>query len=461
MHGVLRVPAHVWIIVLAVALAAPVRSFGTPEFPREPFTQAFEVTAYYSPKPQQCCYVRGGVRADKTLNGDGVRTADGTPVRPGIIAAPARYPFGTRITLPGLGTFTVHDRGGAIRERGDGVHRLDIWVGEGEEGLARALALGALRIEGTVYPVGTGQPRESVSLASLPAPRERLLPYLVAGSDLMSVHPKLGDRNLSSALLQERLRDVGYFRHAVTGFYGPATQESLRAFIRDFDLSDSPDALSAETAAFILAAAARGRARQPVDSFVDPRSSADAIAQAQRLLRFLGYYDGRTDGRYTDGLFAAILKFQQDNALVGTEQDPGAGRIGPLTQRRIRVRWNRELVRALAEGRYLALRMIDDAIAARGEHVEEYLGEGANGAQVRLLQRLLAAGGFFPPEEINGNFGPLTQQAVLAYQLARGIVRSAEDTGAGYVGPATMRTLRGERNREAYVKVRGEGWGAL
>lgn len=62
----------------------------------------FTITAYYSPLPDQCCYVRGSFEADKVLNGAGIHGADGTNVYPGMIAAPASYPFGTRVELPGM-----------------------------------------------------------------------------------------------------------------------------------------------------------------------------------------------------------------------------------------------------------------------------------------------------------------------------------------------------------------------
>src|SRR3989338_1176501 len=118
----------------------------------EPFAQDITITAYYSPLPDQCCYVRGSFAADIELNGKGTHSADGTAVYAGMAAAPPTYPFRTRIELPGIGTVTVHDRGGAIQEWKDS-HRIDIWVGSGEEGLARALAFGVRRVRATVYPV--------------------------------------------------------------------------------------------------------------------------------------------------------------------------------------------------------------------------------------------------------------------------------------------------------------------
>jgi len=122
--------------------------------------------------------------------------------------------------------------------------------------------------------------------------------------------------------------------------------------------------------------------------------------------------------------------------------------------------WNKKLVTKRAET-YLDLRKIDHITASRGERLENYLGEGYRGAQVRLLQRLLAKNGYFPEDKINGNFGPLTKKSVLNYQLSHGIVKRSSDPGAGYVGPSTMNALRGEQKMEYFGVVRGEGWNAL
>jgi peptidoglycan hydrolase-like protein with peptidoglycan-binding domain len=80
---------------------------------------------------------------------------------------------------------------------------------------------------------------------------------------------------------------------------------------------------------------------------------------------------------------------------------------------------------------------------------------------VKLLQHLLAERGFFPADKINGNFGALTGDAVLSYQIERGIVADARSDGAGSVGPETLQALRNEEEMEAYKLVRAEGWKAL
>ncbi|OIO53266.1 hypothetical protein AUJ46_05315 [Candidatus Peregrinibacteria bacterium CG1_02_54_53] len=453
-----RLPRHLKALIAALVLIAPVMAAGVSnDLPRE---QEFIITAYYSPKPGQCCYVKGGYRADKILNGEGMRGADGTAVYPGMIAAPSSYAFGTVVALPGIGRFTVHDRGGAITELSDGAHRLDIWVGEGEEGLARALAFGVRRVRGTVYEKGGFQPKERFSLESFPAVLDRLEPFLVRGQDLLSVQVKNGDRGLSVETLQRSLKQVGFFDHVVTGLFGTVTQESLARFNDAYGLAEPADHLSERSAAYITAAVRRVEAKPPVIRNVDKSAQSSVIRTAQRTLRFLGFYKGRTDGVYDDMLADAILTFQQKQQLVGTAQDPGAGRIGPLTRGKLKTEWNQKLVDDLAD-RLMILHRVEVLLDERGKNLDQFLSEGDSGKQVTLLQRLLADRGYFPREKLNGYFGPQTKESVLRYQMDRDLVASEVSTGAGVVGPQTLKNLRGEERYDAYQLVRSEGWRAL
>lgn len=453
-----RVPRHIRILLAIVALVAPMLASGVSE--HAPWAQEFIVTAYYSPLPGQCCYVRGGYRADKVLNGEGVRGADGTDVRFGMAAAPASYPFGTVVVLPGIGSFGVHDRGGAIQELEGGVHRLDIWVGYGEEGLARALAFGVRRIQGTVYPVEGVQPKERFAVEAIPASVEGLKPFLVTGGDLLAVSAQAGDRGLSVKMVQQALKDLGFFRGGVTGLYGEATERALQAFHDAFRSSEPADHLTARSAAMLMAARKRISVVPPVRTWVERGAPQSTVRAAQRTLRFFGFYQGRTDGQYDDALSAAILRFQQVKGLVGTAEDPGAGRIGPITRKELTAAWNRRLTTAIAD-RLLMLHEVETILDRRGETLDRFLAEGDGGSQVTLLQRLLAERGHFPAEKINGHFGELTKAGVLQYQLAQNLITDERSAGAGSVGPQTLLALRSEERRELYLLVRGEGWKAI
>lgn len=113
----------------------------------------FIITAYYSPLPNQNFYLKGNYDAEKVLNGNGTNGASGKPVFTGMLAAPKTYAFGTKIVFEGLGAGIVEDRGGAIvtaGERGQVYDRIDIWMGQGESGLRRALIWGRRKVTGTL-----------------------------------------------------------------------------------------------------------------------------------------------------------------------------------------------------------------------------------------------------------------------------------------------------------------------
>lgn len=454
-------PKHIKLLLVLVAAFVPYHTLGQPTpSGNEPYEQEFLITAYYSPLPNQCCYVKGGLQADKILNGEGHTAADGTGVYPGMIAAPSSYPFGTTVHLPGIGTFVVHDRGGAITELGNGAHRLDIWAGYGEEGLARALAFGLQRVTGTVYPNGTNQPRVDVDLATLPSPIDELHTYFIERDNLLALRPKEGERGLSVYLLQDYLKEIGYLRREPTGFFGPETSRAFTAFLTDFQVNAPTNELSETSAAFVLGAKQRLGAREPLTTTVDDSTAPQYVGDAQRLLRFLGYYTGRTNGDYDDTTKNAIFAFQKDHGLVGDWSSTGAGRIGPLTTKVLLAAWNRKLVASHAD-RYLDLYAIETKLAKKGTRVEQFLDEGYYGNQVKLLQNQLAALGFFDAAEVNGSFGPMTKEAVIQYQLDRGIISSRSDKAAGYVGPSTLHALRSDQRSILYRVVRAEGWGAL
>lgn len=448
----MRIPKHILFLILVIASVAPLRVLGGEERGQE-----FLITAYYSPKEGQCCYVRGGLAADRILNGEGHTTADGSGVFPGVVAAPPNYPFGTRIELPGIGVVEVRDRGGAIQELPDGVHRLDLWVGEGEEGLGRALAVGVLHLTGTVYPVGSPQPSIAFDLNAFTLSLERLRTYAV-GTSLLSLSPRAGDRGISVALLQHSLRDLGFFQQAITGLFGPGTQQALHRFLDRMGVREPWDRLTQRGAAFLTAALERHGAMAPI-GIVGWESNSSSIRLAQRILRFLGYYNGRTDGTYGHNLFRAILSFQRKHGIVGGASDSGAGRIGPRTREKVAEAWNRKRIVMRADQLLLKERLWETVL--KENPIDRFMGEGESGPYVRALQEFLAHQGFFPQKNVNGVFGPLTKESVLKFQLSSKLVSSAADQGAGYVGPATLRRIRKEHVNELYAVVRGHGWNNL
>lgn len=452
------------LVVVSLCLAAtPVSADSTPIVNTDvgvPQEVDFVLTAYYSPLPGQCCYVKGGLMADKVLNGNGTHGADGTPVYVGMVAAPPSYAFGTKVKVPGLGVLEVHDRGGAIQlQQGGKIHRIDVWAGYGEEGLARALSFGVKRVRGVVYPPGTQQPASDFSLDRIAMDYERLRPFNVVQNGLVDLQPKAGDRSLSAAYLQEHLKALGYLVDDDPKFFGPKTRAALEGFQRDRGLAISSKSLDADTAAMLMASVQLLGRDMGVPQVGELSSQSD-LASMQRVLRGLGYYRGRTDGTYGEGLKRAIIAFQKDHALVGDDQSPGAGTVGPVTQAALADTMRAARGRRLADT-ILLVKRVRDRLEENRALVAATTEEGYKGDGVEDVQRFLSQLGYFPADSVNGVFGPLTRQAVAAYQVTRGVLRSGSEQGAGVVGPVTLKTLQQDQIKHAYDVVRAQGWDAL
>lgn len=294
----------------------------------EPYQKTFIVTAYYSPLPDQNYYVTGSLAGDKRLNGNGTNGADGTPVYPGMIAAPGTYGFGTRISCPPYIDGEIHDRGGAIVKAGtrNNAHdRLDFWAGEGEGALKTALYWGKRTLTCTVYPAGTNPGAQYVSLPE----------------------GKLSD-------------------FAKTFLKRPVSNTSV-----------------AQT-----------------DEFPE---------KYQQLFTDLGYDPDEKTHR---------IAFQMRHNIISSATDASAGNVGPQTKAKL-------------DDIY---REIKDKIPGEG------LGLGSVDPQVRILQELLADLGYLH-EESTAIFGEKTKEALINFQLERGLINDKNHQAAGYLGPNTHKEL--------------------
>jgi peptidoglycan hydrolase-like protein with peptidoglycan-binding domain/3D (Asp-Asp-Asp) domain-containing protein len=305
------------------------------------YEQEFLVTAYYSPLPDQSVYFKGTYEGDIEFNGGGIEGADHTPVYAGMAAAPESYPFGTRIDLPGIGIVTVHDRGGRIVE-GNGFHRIDLWMGRGEEGLARAMEFGAKVVKGTAYPPGTTQPQESFDLAHFPAPPEALVTLGYSIVSLLDDEDVVREeRSQRVSALHKALLDLGYFSHAITGYFGPVTADAVTAFQKDAGFAATPDFVNQETrTAIVLHHAARRVYGSPFgeDSLMSG-DSGEEVRALQRMLKLLGYFQGGITGLFDQRIRSSVLLFQRAHGIVASEGNSGAGVFGPRTRQALLTAW--------------------------------------------------------------------------------------------------------------------------
>jgi len=385
------------------------------------------VTAYYSPLPDQSFYIRGTYEADIRLNGRGTNGADGTEVYIGMLAAPKTYPFGTRVKIPGLGVGEVHDRGGAILARKD-YDRIDVWMGSGEEGLARALNWGAPILDGEIY----------------------WTPH--------QVEPGLSFYGVSSSLPDSykeklRIRTDAAARVSVTENITPVTAPAVLP---------EPEIENEEVKRLeqnrLLLAAGLGKDTEGED-----------VLNLQRMLWDLGYYDGPLDGIYDQNVIDAVFRFQIENEVVKSEYETGAGYFGKKTlavlldvlekkmtrlaeypkTAQVWVPAKRDLPQIASldtpeiafqkQELYFAIEVMNKNIVQELLTVEMDLNDQSD--SVTDLQNLLIKNGYLEAGLNTGYFGQKTLTAVLKFQIDNGVLKNPMEPGAGRVGPATLAAL--------------------
>ncbi len=441
---------------LTILLTSFIGSIFSPVYAFEkPFQQEVLITAYYSPLPNQCCYFRGSYEEDITFNGNGTNGADGTPVYEGMLAAPSSYPFGTRIALPGLGIGTVHDRGGRITEWGSGVHRIDVWMGTGEEGLKRALAWGARRMTATVYPESTDQPSEYFSFRSIKAD-DAILKGLAKGDpQRLLTKAVFGEKSYSVRILQTSLKKLGYFQHPVTGEFGVVTQDAFKRFLTAYNLPGDGKTVGPFSAAVLTVAVnANDRAViQPKEAIgLQKGVKSMSVSDLKRRLRFLGFYKGRTDTLFDDNVRTAVLEFQKARGVIASDDAVGAGQVGPMTKKELAKAWQEKMV--LIEAKNQMVRSKVETMVLEQHLPKKVMTKGDRGAEVRRLQKALVTLGYLPTKDITGTFGDRTEKALIAYQKKEGIIKAEGEKGTGVFGTTTRKGVQKSLTEMLVKKVR-------
>ncbi len=332
-----------------------------------PYQKTFVISAYYSPVANQTKYVTGSFDGDVRLNGEGVHSADGSLVYPGMVAAPKTYAFGTKMKISGVGVVAVHDRGGAIVRAGElrqPYDRLDVWMGYGDNGLQRALNWGRRTAEVTVYGLDP-EIKEAVSLEGY-SEAEKSLQSLQQEPQLFSNDLSLGSEGENVAKMQDALKNLGYLQDAVSKKFDDHTRDALILFQIDAEIVDSKADFGAgyfgPQTRQLLQDALRKNQKQPGSSSgatvqltaiseSTPTLATFSLKPANTFNRDLGPGDRGSDvmrlqqelkrlnllGVQTSGYFGAVtehavMKLQQNLKVIADPEAVGAGHFGVLTR---------------------------------------------------------------------------------------------------------------------------------
>lgn len=305
----------------------------------------FTITGYYSPLPDQNFYITGDYESEKILNGQGIRGADGTPVYPGMIAAPKSYPFGTKICIPNFGCGTVHDRGGAIVEQGvrklAKYDRLDLWMGYGEEGLLRALAWGVPSVKCELYTVGADV-KDSVSF-DVPMPLNKIIE--IPDKIKFTKNLSHGTKGETVKELQRSLAKLGFYEGLINGLYDDTLKSSLLTFQKKHFVVNTTDEYGAgvfgpKTRAQLSEAVqhfeTQERIRKAWEDFhfeekVKFGARSRAAYKLQEVLIQEEYLNHAPTGYFGSVTESALVEFQTAHGLITSEDDTNAGKVDAET----------------------------------------------------------------------------------------------------------------------------------
>ncbi|MEG2603687.1 MAG: peptidoglycan-binding protein [Clostridia bacterium] len=233
---------------------------------------------------------------------------------------------------------------------------------------------------------------------------------------------RAGDKSKDATLVQQRLKDLGYYKGKVTGTFNTASVEALKEFQTKNKLS-ADGVCGPQTRAILFASnpvygvptampvvtAPATQAPITEDNVVVILSGSrgNAVLQLQQRLQELGYYSSRLDGVYLTEDITAVRAFQSTNGLKVD------GKAGFQTQ---------------------SLLYSENAIRGNPTTASATLRYGDTGAAVTAMQSRLIELGYMSGSA-DGNFGLSTRTALLAFQKANKLTRD------GVAGAKTLAAL--------------------
>ncbi|MBD2355568.1 peptidoglycan-binding protein [Tolypothrix sp. FACHB-123] len=200
---------------------------------------------------------------------------------------------------------------------------------------------------------------------------------------------KFGSNGAEVANIQRCLKKLGYFNGPINGNFGAITQQAVIAFQQSRKLpADGVVGASTERS---LQQACQGRiANSNVSGTPRLGSRGPEVVKLQQRLQRLGYFQGPITGYFGPQTQQALIRYQQasrgrSNTVVRPRTTPQA----PLN-------------RPSQGGDY------------------PILSQGSQGPAVTRLQQRLQQLGFLNTNP-TGNFGPLTRDALIAFQQSSGL----------------------------------------
>lgn len=453
----------------------------------------FIVTAYYSPLPDQKHYYTGSYETEVILNWKWTHWASGKEVFSGMLAAPKSYEFGTKIYLEWLWIWEVADRWGAIVSawvRNNTYDRIDIWVWEGDEWLARALYWWKRTIKW--YTVHNSQPT-SIDISWMPAP-EWTNEILEEQNTVFDTSLWKGSDPVAVSKLQEFFKDIGLYDWEINWLYNnkiidivynyQIEKEIIKAetdewawywwkITRDHFKKDYLNWEFDPEITPIEIELPEERVEIPMVDidlaiFEKFSSSNDEIVILQNILTDVWAYDWEITSNFND-IKEALIAFQIEKWVVETATSPWAWTYWPKTREALKTAYiiyiaeSAIAYKARAEEEELAYQeklkkeeeyKRAEELAWKIEELKKTAIEKAteeinpikdveyweSSDWVRQLQWILKTLWFFA-WDTTGYFGDVTKEALMNFQADNGLIRSKDDIIAWRMSPETSEFL--------------------
>ena len=246
-----------------------------------------------------------------------------------------------------------------------------------------------------------------------------------------------GDKGDAVKKLQERLKELGYFKNTCNGTYAASTVNAVKAFQKNNGLTQDGIAGKATQNKLYAASAKNVNGKTLAQAEKEAAEAAgtlewgdkgDEVKKLQQRLKELGYFNNTCSGTYAVTTVNAVKAFQKKNGLT---QD---GIAGKATQNKLYAASAKNV-----DGKTLAQAEKDK------NKVNSTLQKGDKGAEVKKLQERLKELGYYTGS-INSSYNNATVEAVKAFQKRNSL--SAD----GICGTATLRKL----NSTSAVKNKAE-----
>jgi YVTN family beta-propeller protein len=258
---------------------------------------------------------------------------------------------------------------------------------------------------------------------------------------------KKGEKSSQVASVQQKLQAAGYFKQAVTGYYGPITEAAVIKFQKAHGLR-ADGVIGAETLAALESSSGTVNlspvATKPAVTTSKKPSSASSqvilqrgdlsyeVMSLQLKLQASGYFEQPITGDFNAATEEAVIKFQKANGLVSN---------GIVDTRTLAALESGSKQQASSLSQPTTQTAVVTPQKTRSPQTS-LLRRGVTSSQVKSIQQQLQAAGYFE-KTITGSFDAATEIAVIKFQKANGLIVD------GIVGPKTSAALKSQSSKLA------------